>query len=72
MFYLNQNSKDTNFIGPILSIILCIRDMNYQETVRILTSGSLSFSEVETLERIGGRYAPDILEDIKNYKKSQK
>ena len=72
IFYLNQNSGDTNFIGPILSIILCLRDLDCEETVKNLTSGNLSFSEVETLESNLWKYAPDLIEDISVYKKSKK
>ena len=71
MFYLNQNSKDTNFIGPILSILLWLRDMNWGDTVKILTSGGLSYAESETLDRISAKYAPDLMEDIAEFKKKQ-
>jgi hypothetical protein len=69
MLYLSQNSSDTNFIGPILSILLCIRDMNCKEISKILTSGILNFTETETLEKVCSKYAPDLLENISHYKK---
>lgn len=70
MFYLHQNNKDPNFIGPILSIILCLRDLNPSETCKILTSGCLNFAESETLDIVCGKHAPDLLESMSEYKKA--
>ena len=69
LFHLNQNSKDTNFIGPILSIILCLRDMNFSETMKTLTGSSVNYIEYETFEDLCGKFAPDLLINIAEFKK---
>jgi len=71
IFYCHHNSKDTNFIGPILSIILCLRDMNFNDTMKILTSGALNFAEIETFDNICVKYAPDLVTNMTEYKKKE-
>ena len=69
LFHLNQNSKDTNFIGPILSIVLCLRDMNFTETMKTLIGTSVNYVEYETLEDLCSKFAPDLLINIAEFKK---
>ncbi|CAI2378002.1 unnamed protein product [Moneuplotes crassus] len=66
--YLDRNVKDNNFVGPILSIILCMRDLNLSETLRILSNSNLVPSEYESLVKICTKYAPDLLQEMSMFK----
>lgn len=45
--------------------------MNCDETVKVLTSRVVTFSEADLLEKVYARYSPDLLQDIQEYKRKQ-